>query len=439
MDKKLHKNLYIVFFNLIAILIIIFSVSILYLFLVKNKIMVMPDYLKKAKPLTFLYKTFFLNKTEKKLVAIMDKYDTDIMSTIINKDNRWYMNHKLYDFMYMDDNKTKEKRYFHKSNMVKLSFRFPVSVNRHNNEYYLNLHTVNKGNCKSEIESLARETLSDYQYNSNFLSALVNFDQYGFRKTGISNDKKLPVILFVGDSFTEGLYIADDKTFAHVSGVIFYDKDFGYSVNGGVNGYSAFEIPYVLENFADKINPKMVVFTHSPADLTENDNETNDLLSGKISFEDKFRLWNENYNRLNKIYNYCIKKNISFVITLYPDCSQIINYGKWGDSRKNFQEKIKNYCKNKNILCLDFYDQFVSETYNDINKRLNLNISMANHAKIFKEHAGHEWDILLQNYLYIIDDGHLSEYGHKLYGELIAGSILKNYRWINNHYEKIVK
>src|SRR4030042_749788 len=126
MNRKLLKNLYVVLFNIVVILIITFSVSIFFLSLVKDRKAVVSDYLKNVKPLMFLYKTFFLNKTEKKLVAIMDKYDTDIMSAIINKENRWYMNHKLYDFMYMD--KSREIRYWHKSNMVKFSLRFPVSI-----------------------------------------------------------------------------------------------------------------------------------------------------------------------------------------------------------------------------------------------------------------------------------------------------------------------
>jgi len=437
MDRKVLKNLFVVLFNIVVILIITFSVTVYYLYLVKERNAVMPDYLKNVKPLLFLYKIFFLNKTEKKLVSIMDKYDTDIMPTLINKDSRWYMNRKLYDFFIIEKNK--EPRYWHKSNMVKLSLRFPVSINKKNNEYYLNLHTVNKGDCKKEIENLAKETLSDYQYSSNFRSVLVNFDENGFRKTGLANEKKLPVVLFAGDSFTEGLYMADDDTFAHDAGVYFYDKGFGYPVNAGVNGYAVFEIPYMLEHMAAKLNPKMVIYTHSPADMTTNDNETNDILSGKMSPRDSMRLWSENYKWLNKLHDYCSINKIALVISLYPDCSQIINYPEWGDTRKNFQEKIKKFCSDRNILCLDFLDEFEAETYKDINKRLNLKISRANHAKIFRQYETHEWDELMQNYLYVIDDGHLSEYGHEFYGKLIAESVLKNYRWVKDHYERAAK
>lgn len=430
MIKNLLNILIIAFINIFAIFIITFSISLIYLYQIKNKETKMPDYLKQLKPLTSLYKNFFLGKNEKKLVKIMEKYDPEIIKAIINKDNRWYMNYKLYDYYFMYI----EERYWHKSNMIKFSFRFPISTFNNDTDYVLNIHTVYNETYKSEIDQLAKEILTDYQFNTYYLSTLVNFNENGCRKTGINNKKKLPVILFVGDSFTEGLYMNDDKTFVHYSGEKFYNNDFGYSVNGGVNGYSVFEIPFILENIAlEKINPKIIVFTHSPGDLTKSDEDTDSLLNGTIDAVKKDKLWTKDFYWLNKINDFCKKNNIIFIINLYPDCSQIINYGEWGYSNANFQDIIKKFCSENRILCIDFFNEMESAVFNEINKRLNIVINKSNQAETFKQY--HPWYDLLQNSIYIIEDGHLSEKGHKLFGDLISTGILKNYKRINDHYE----
>jgi hypothetical protein len=44
-------------------------------------------------------------------------------------------------------------------------------------------------------------------------ASLIETDEWGFKKTDFVLEKGAPVVLFVGDSFTEGLDVASPDTF----------------------------------------------------------------------------------------------------------------------------------------------------------------------------------------------------------------------------------
>ena len=75
-------------------------------------------------------------------------------------------------------------------------------------------------------------------------------DKFGFKKTDFPNKEGNKAVIFLGDSFTEGLFTPPSKTFSNLFGIMMQKNNFqAIPVNMGVNGYSALEMAWMLENY----------------------------------------------------------------------------------------------------------------------------------------------------------------------------------------------
>jgi hypothetical protein len=75
-----------------------------------------------------------------------------------------------------------------------------------------------------------------------FRSVFIETDEHGFKRTAFPLRPGEPVVLFLGDSFTEGLDVASPDTFVSLFGERMRREGLpGIPVNAGVNGYGTLE------------------------------------------------------------------------------------------------------------------------------------------------------------------------------------------------------
>ncbi len=175
------------------------------------------------------------------------------------------------------------------------------------------------------------------------------FDQNGFRQTGVKLDKNCRVkVLFVGDSFTEGLWVEDDEAFpAHFGKLA--SREAGSlvcAINGGVNGYSPIEEAYTVENFYSRFHYPVVYAAVFPNDI---DFEYEKVLDGTLT--GAAEKWEMFFTYFEKIAEVSRARSITPVFVIVPDSSQF----KAPESRTRFQDKILERCEVEKLLCIDLY------------------------------------------------------------------------------------
>lgn len=106
--------------------------------------------------------------------------------------------------------------------------------------------------------------------------AELHFDARGFRAFGDVNSTH-PKIFVLGDSVTQAVQVADNKTYHAVMANELNAENFAY----GVAGYGSLQEYMILDRFYDEIKPDLIVWQFCSNDLVNNDpiNETNSTKS----------------------------------------------------------------------------------------------------------------------------------------------------------------
>jgi len=206
---------------------------------------------------------------------------------------------------------------------------------------------------------------------------LVETDEFGFKKTDFPLHEGDPIILFLGDSFTEGLGIDGSHVFSNIVGHLLRDSGISLiPVNGGVNGYSALEMAWTLENMGPKFNTKIIVVNIFPNDVQEN--YVDAILGNNVTpqrYENMFQ-------HLEKMRQYATKNDSIFLVSIIPPKEQMTTYPIDGD----FQRRVLEWCKNNTVTCI-------------------------NPLEFFRQ-AG-------ERHIYSSNDPHFSEEGHEQYANFL--------------------
>lgn len=205
---------------------------------------------------------------------------------------------------------------------------------------------------------------------------VVSTDQWGFKKTDFSNKPGSPAILFLGDSFTEGLHTDSDKTFANLIGHMMQNDKLSYiPVNTGVDGYSALEMAWTLDAYGPKFDTKMAI-----ANLYPNDVNNNEISAIKGNVPDSS--YDKLFEYLEKMRSHCVEHNIIFLVSVIPPKEQLVSIPIDGD----FQKRVMKWCVTQEVTCV-------------------------NPLEYFRKYDAHS--------LYLSNDPHLSEYGHSIYANFL--------------------
>lgn len=183
-------------------------------------------------------------------------------------------------------------------------------------------------------------------------------DENGFKKTEYPIRDGAPSILFLGDSFTEGLWVESQDTFVNQFGNILAARGLEASVvNLGVDGYGALEMCWMVEQFAPEFDPKLVVLNLFP----------NDVHSDYIKVIKGDDVSEENYaalfRYLARTRDYCRKHHIEMIVSLIPCKEQIEELWQF----TVFQERISDWCDKNGVVVIDplgfFRQSGIDEVY----------------------------------------------------------------------------
>lgn len=394
MKRKIIFYFSIVFINLFGFALIFF----IYLMLINFNIISTPKFISKNKTYRKFHSTFFFSKKEKELIKIMDDNYYDFYPAVELGGDYEHLSKKLFDFPILSGQKT----FVHKPNIEKLMTIFPIEENR-------KIKTIN---FSLPYDVKLKNLLNDLVINSTsydnlkyFRLEVAHFDNNGFRKNNLVNTKNLPNILFLGDSYSEGLYVKDNETFVYNLGHLMDIANYGYPINAGCNGYGTVNEFLILKEYYARLKIKMVFLLHCFNDVI---NSQDIVFSGKSP--DLKKAWDENFKLLNSINEFCRQNNIVFVIYAYCNLFQFINPEI--ESRKNYQEKLKVFCSQNNIAFIDLFD--------DIKKELKLDPVKC--KKVKKDTILNDNDFYEQKFgenIFIPYDDHLSPYGHKIFAQAL--------------------
>ncbi len=182
------------------------------------------------------------------------------------------------------------------------------------------------------------------------LSAYSETDENGFKKTGSSRmadyDK---TIFFLGDSFTEGICVPPENTFAVLFGKDLKQEGVRARVfNLGTEGYGALEMCWMLEKYAPLLKPRLVVVNLFPNDVGK---DYIAVVKGESVPEENYQ---EMFFYLKQMFTYCEKFNIKIVISVIP-CAQQLTYLK---NFSVFQDRVRVWAQKHGLSVIDARNYF---------------------------------------------------------------------------------
>jgi lysophospholipase L1-like esterase len=394
MKKKILFYITLVAINLTGIALLL----LLYFSLIFFNIITTPKFISKNKVYRKIYSSFFFSKKEQKLLKIMDDNYYDFYPAMELGGDYEHLSKKLFDFPEIDGVKT----FMHKPNIKKLMTILPLEEVR-------SLRSINFSlPYDVKLKNMIDDLVVNNTRNENlkfYSSTAGEFNNMGFRKNVFSNTKNLPDILFAGDSYTEGLYVNNNETFVHDLGILMNNENFAYPVNTGCNGYGTINEYLIIKEYALKFNAHAVFLLHCFNDIFNNQDAV-----FKGNAPELKKAWEDNFKLLDKINMFCKENNIPLIISAFPNLYQNINTDV--DSRKNYQEKLADYCKNNKIIFIDVFNEIKSKI--KINPRMlkkDSNEAEFNDNNFYEEKFGEN--------IYMPFDDHLSAYGNRLFADAI--------------------
>lgn len=169
-------------------------------------------------------------------------------------------------------------------------------------------------------------------------------DDNGLKKTAFTWDPTSLTILFLGDSFTEGWWVATENTFVNLFGRQLKSNGIRATpINLGVLGYSVLEEAWMFEHYAPLFHPKIAVFNLFPNDVHW---DFLSVLKGKNIPESNY---NEMFGYLQRIEDFCKIHNILPIISVIPPKEQ------FGTLRgySVFQDRVKAWAEARGLTYLD--------------------------------------------------------------------------------------
>lgn len=182
-----------------------------------------------------------------------------------------------------------------------------------------------------------------------FRKAFIETDRDGFKKTDFTRAAGDPTVLFVGDSFTEGLDVSSPDTFVNIFGRRMQGAGLrGVPVNAGVNGYGTLEECWTVEHYANPLNARLVV-----ANLFPNDVEA-DYISVVRGGPVPEAAYAEMFRYLDRMWSYCRQQGIHLVVAAIPAKEQL----DLALPESPFEKRIGAWCASRHLLFLDPLDAF---------------------------------------------------------------------------------
>lgn len=210
-----------------------------------------------------------------------------------------------------------------------------------------------------------------------FRKAFVETDENGFKKTDFTLAPGRSSVLFVGDSFTEGLDVASAETFVNLFGHHMVEAGLGgVPVNAGVNGYGTLEECWTVEHFAVALGTRVVIANLFPNDV---DSDYQKVVLGGPVPEAGYR---EMLGYLDGMWSFCRAHGIELVVSAIPAKEQMPTW----IPESPFEQRVAVWCRSRGVPFLDPREDFRAAGSDEV---------------------------------YFSSDAHLSEKGHRRYAAFL--------------------
>ena len=280
-----------------------------------------------------LVRAYLLNPNLRQFARTLEAQDprTDLIATLWDTNRGALLSRRLYRSVTMDG----APKYMYKANLKKLGFRTGANGLRWNME--------------TEDTPAIRAALAGL--DTTFL-VTASYDEFGFRRA----DPDLAAgctarVLFLGDSFTDGLWVGDADTFANLHARLARERS-GVRlcpVNAGVNGYGSSEEAYVLEHYFDSEGRPALVFVMFFANDVDADYDA--VIDGSLADQD--RRWRDSLDELARMKRFADGRGATLVLAAIPPADQAFARG----SQEHYQDVLRSFCERERIPFINLIDR----------------------------------------------------------------------------------
>ena len=283
-----------------------------------------------------LVRAYLFNPKVRRFASALREQDprTDVFKTMWDTNAGALLSHRMFREVDMDG----VPKYAYKPNLRKLGF------------------FAGTGDLQWKMETVdthgMREALRDI--DTTFLVS-ASYDERGFRNVDrVLTEGCQRHVLFLGDSFTDGLWVSDGDTFANVYGHIARDRS-GVRVcpvNAGVNGYGSFEERFVLEHEFDHAGrPSLIFVMYFPNDV---DQDYDAVVNGTL--RDADRLWRESLGELRRMHRFAADHGSTLVLAAIPPAEQSFDRAP----QTHYQDILRAFAAQEGLMFVNLYDGFVA-------------------------------------------------------------------------------
>lgn len=182
--------------------------------------------------------------------------------------------------------------------------------------------------------------------------AKASYDQLGFRRVDAELTRDCATrVLFLGDSFTDGVGVNDSETFVNRYGHLVRER-LGLSacpINAGVEGYGSLEESYVFDTYFDTLGrPPIVVVMHYANDVEDDEDA---VIRGAVTEADQG--WATSLSYLDRISAAARAAGATLLVAAIPPAQQYSAPG----TRRNYQDVLRRFCHRRGIRFVDLFDR----------------------------------------------------------------------------------
>jgi hypothetical protein len=167
-------------------------------------------------------------------------------------------------------------------------------------------------------------------------------DTHGFKPTTPAA-ADAPSMLFLGDSFTEGLWTPPEDTFVgRFARRLAAERIPAAVFNLGVDGYGALEMAWSLDRYAQELNARIAIAGVFPNDV---DTDYPSVVRGEAAPG----AWLQFFTQIEHLRDRCRAGGIRLVVLAIPSREQFDTLLGHDD----FQSRLSAWCRENGLTCLD--------------------------------------------------------------------------------------
>ena len=269
----------------------------------------------------------------RRLVALMDQehdQEVDVFASIWDTSEGTLLSKKMFHPVEMYG----MQKYMYNPGLVKLSFQ--LDVDGFNRSF-------------SMLDSPALRTAMSELGATHVYRA--SYDRFGFRRVDDELTERCALhVMFLGDSFTDGVYMDDRETVVNRYGHLVRERGHvdACPVNTGVDGYGSLEESFVLEHYFEAAGrPRVVIVMHFPNDV---DMDPDKVIDGTMA--DPPRQWADDLSYLRRIAEFGRQHAVAVVIAAIPLERQSAN----PSTRATYQDVLRRFCEQEGVRFVDLLD-----------------------------------------------------------------------------------